>query len=245
MAKTPSRPPMSRAGGHISKPQVVYRGQVMTKLAPPSAKAAPVRSHARMATPVVAYADLAGLVSDLPPPVQKRLMESVRRYGKLSVVLDPERPEEALDIPVAPEPENAEARYERAVADAKARGATRIAEILADDDMLSSDAMGALLNVSRETVNAKRQKRELLGLTGATRFVRYPGWQVDGNGHVMPGLKALAAAFGGDPWSVYRFLVSPCAELDGEAPRHVLWQGEAGLARVMAAVDALAEGAFS
>lgn len=227
MAKTPASP--SHTPVPFATPQALRRGP-----------------HARgTVQPAVSYAGLAGLVSDLPPPVQKKLMESVRRHGKLRVVLDPKRPEEALDIPVAPKPEDGAARYDRAVADAKARGAKRVAEILAGDDMLSSDAMGALLNVSRETVNAKRQKRELLGLTGATRFVRYPGWQVDETGRVMPGLKALSEAFGGDPWSVYRFLVSPCAELDGEEPRHILWQGEAGLARVMAAVDAMAEGAFS
>ncbi|MXP65624.1 hypothetical protein E0493_19940 [Roseomonas sp. M0104] len=104
---------------------------------------------------------------------------------------------EAAELP----PEAARAALQRAYA----RGAEAAAGLLAGPDMLSSDALAARLNLSREAVHQKRRRGELLGLEGAKRGVRFPAWQLDADGRPLAALPALHAALG-EPWAVFRFL---------------------------------------
>lgn len=107
---------------------------------------------------------------------------------------------------------------------ARERGEARVAEILADDEMLSAEAFAEQLGTTRETVNAKRQKGLLLGLQGAKRGYRYPVWQVGEDGLPFEALPALLKTLEG-PWAVYRFLVQHHAELGGLTGREALRQG--------------------
>src|SRR5215467_3296811 len=53
-------------------------------------------------------------------------------------------------------------RLDRALADARRRGALRVAEILAGPEMLSADAFAAQLGTTRATVNTWRNKNQVL-----------------------------------------------------------------------------------
>jgi hypothetical protein len=94
---------------------------------------------------------------------------------------------------------------EDALARARKRGRSRVAEILGGDDMLSADAFASLLGTTRVTVNAKRQKRQVLGLEGAkhgksgrmaSRLARFPtcsrssetmaGRSIDSSSSIIP-----------------------------------------------------------
>lgn len=63
---------------------------------------------------------------------------------------------------------------------------------------------GPLIGASHETVNIKRKTGKVLGLEGAKRGVKDPRWQVTDAGLPLPGLAALFAALGKQPWTVYR-----------------------------------------
>ena len=130
-----------------------------------------------------------------------------------------------------------------AVARAKARGATKVADILKGADMLTARDFGPLIGASHETINTKRKRHEVLGLEGATRGVKYPRWQVTEAGLPLPGLARLFEVLGEQPWTVYRFLRARHAELSGKTALDVLKTG-----RIDAVVDVAknqAVGAFS
>jgi len=114
---------------------------------------------------------------------------------------------------------------DKALAAARARGRSRAAEILQGAEMLSAEAFANLLGVSRVTVNAKRQKREVLGLDGVKRGFRFPSWQLDENGKPFAALPQLFAHLGGSAWTVYRFLVQHHAALDGLSAVEALKRG--------------------
>jgi hypothetical protein len=117
-------------------------------------------------------------------------------------------------------------RLESALTTARERGKNRMAEILSGEDMLSADAFANLLGTTRMTVNAKRQKRQLLGLEGAKRGFRFPQWQVGQDGKPFGTLPELFNRLGDDGWAVYRFLVQRHPELDGLSGREALEQGK-------------------
>ncbi len=129
-----------------------------------------------------------------------------------------------------------------AVARAKARGATKVAEILKGEDMLTARDFGPLIGASHETVNLKRKRHELLGLEGATRGVKYPRWQVTETGLPLPGLPALFEALGEQPWTVYRFLKTAHAELGGKTALDALKTGQ--VEAVLGVAQNQAAGAF-
>lgn len=131
---------------------------------------------------------------------------------------------------------------DRALDAARARGRLRAAEVLNGPEMLSADAFAELLGVSRVTVNAKRQKNEVLALDGAKRGFRFPAWQVDENGKPLGILAQLSETLGG-PWTVYRFLLQRHPDLGGQPALEAIRKGRA--AEVLAAAEAQAEGAFA
>ncbi len=124
---------------------------------------------------------------------------------------------------------------------ARERGRRRVAEILAEDDMLGADAFAGLLGVSRVTVNAKRQSGQILGLDGAKRGFRFPSWQLDRDGRPFTVLPVLHDVLGG-AWAVYRFLVSPHGALDGRTGLDALKRGRTE--DVVAAAEGVARSDF-
>jgi hypothetical protein len=117
----------------------------------------------------------------------------------------------------------------------------RAAEILARPEMQSAAALAARLGVTRETVNQRRRAGTLLALEGAKRGWRYPDWQLGEDGRPLRGLAEIMRALG-EPWTAYRFLVSPHGALGGETGLEALRRGRA--TEVVAAAQAMAEGAF-
>jgi hypothetical protein len=129
-----------------------------------------------------------------------------------------------------------------AVARAKTGGAAKVSEILKGSDMLTARDFGPLIGASHETVNAKRKRHEILGLEGATRGVKYPRWQVTEAGLPLPGLPRLFEALGAQPWTVYRFLKTPHAELGGKTALEALKAGQ--VEAVLGVAQNQAVGAF-
>ena len=101
-----------------------------------------------------------------------------------------------------------------------------MAEILDREEMLSADDFAHLLGTTRVTVNAKRQKRQVLGLEGAKRGFRFPRWQLGTNGKPFSALPDLFDRLGDDTWAVYRFLLQHHPALDGLTGREALEQGK-------------------
>lgn len=112
-----------------------------------------------------------------------------------------------------------ERALETALAEARDRGAARAADVLAGPDMLSAEDFARLIGVTREAVRQKLKRREVLGLQGAKRGVRYPAWQLTDEGRILTGLRELYGFFGDSAWAVFRFLVEPAAALGGRTPR--------------------------
>ena len=128
---------------------------------------------------------------------------------------------------------------ERALQAARARGRNRVAEILAQPDMLSAEAFAAHLNTTRATINTKRKAGQVLGLQGATRGFRYPAWQIDEEGRPFDALPAIFEALGDSPWAVYRFLVQNHPELGGKSGLDALKRGHSREA--LAAAESVAQ----
>jgi hypothetical protein len=112
-----------------------------------------------------------------------------------------------------------------ALAAARERGQTRVADILSGADMLSAKEFADLIGTSRVTVNAKRQSHQVLGLEGAKRGFRFPKWQIGEDGKPFAALPELFDRLSGSAWAVYRFLVQHHPELDGLTGRKALSGG--------------------
>jgi len=143
----------------------------------------------------------------------------------------------------ASRPAEDEDDLDRALDAARERGRLRAAEVLSGEEMLSADEFAELLGVSRVTVNAKRQKHEVLALEGAKRGFRFPAWQIDENGKPFDVLPKLFELLGDSPWTVYRFLVQRHAELDGASAQDSLRRGRAD--QVVETAESVARGAFA
>lgn len=137
----------------------------------------------------------------------------------------------------------AEISLDDALAAARDRGQLAVARILEEPEMLSADAFGEAVGVTRTTVNAWREKNEALGLQGAKRGYRFPAWQIDANGRPSKVLPRLFDLLGGDPWTVYRFLVQRHGALDGLTGREALEQDRTDA--VLGAAEGQARGTFS
>jgi hypothetical protein len=134
-------------------------------------------------------------------------------------------------------------RLEAALQAARERGRLRAAEILNQNDMLTAEEFAERLGMSRMTVNARRQRHELLGLEGAKRGFRFPAWQVDDEGKAFDVLPKLFDLLGGNPWGVYRFLIQRHAALEGLSAKDALSRGQT--TQVLQAAASLAHGDFA
>lgn len=167
-----------------------------------------------------------------------------KRTGKDYIIAYRVSPDgKAVEVAEVPAEKPAGSALDAAIARAKARGATKVTDILKGADMLTARAFGPLIGASHETVNAKRKRHELLGLEGATRGVKYPRWQVTEAGMPLRGLPRLFDALGGQPWTVYRFLRTRHAELGGRTALEALKAGEVDA--VVGVAENQAAGAFS
>ena len=108
--------------------------------------------------------------------------------------------------------------------------------------MLRADDFAQLIGATRETVRQKLKRREVLGLQGAKRGIRYPAWQVTQDGGLLPALPKLFDLLGDSPWAVFRFLRQPTAAFGGEAPKDRLRAGD--VAAVLGLAESQARGDF-
>lgn len=169
-------------------------------------------------------------------------MVEVDRTGQPRILPAKNLPAKAEPRPAA-RPADDEDDLDRALDAARERGRLRAAEVLSGEEMLSADEFAELLGVSRVTVNAKRQKHEVLALEGAKRGFRFPAWQVDENGKPFEVLPKLFELLGDSPWTVYRFLVQRHPELDGARAQDYLKRGRAD--QVVETAESVARGAFA
>ena len=126
---------------------------------------------------------------------------------------------------------------------AKMRGAARVVDILKRADMLTADAFAEEIGATRETVHKKRRRHEVLGLEGPKRGVRFPKWQLNQSGELLPGLPLLFQALGDHPWAVYRFLLQEHPELNGDTALDALRRGR--IEDVIAVAGSIGAGAFA
>jgi hypothetical protein len=132
---------------------------------------------------------------------------------------------------------------DHALAQARARGAVWVADVLKSPDMVSAREFGPLVGMSHETVNQKRKSSEILGLKGSTRGYRFPLWQITPQGLPLPGLKALFETLGGEPWTVHRFLLMRHNELAGQTALEALKAGRSDA--VIAVAQNMSMGVFA
>lgn len=168
----------------------------------------------------------------------KSLSEAMRLQGEFIQRQIERLAEEAKELQVAvlavmgasesakPAPRVQDANLKDALAAARERGRVRVADILNGEDMLSAEAFAELLGTTRVTVNAKRQRQQVLALEGAKRGFRFPVWQVGSNGKPFAVIPDLFDRLGGDAWAVYRFLVQHHPELDGLTGHEALRRGK-------------------
>lgn len=156
----------------------------------------------------------------------------------ISIVEEEPLSQDAFPVEEMPEPDD---ELKAALSAARQRGRRRVAQILAEDGMLSAEAFADLLGVSRVTVNTKRQRGQVLGLDGAKRGFRFPAWQLDRDGRPYAALPKLQEILGG-AWAVYRFLVTPHGSFDGRTGLDALKGGQDE--DVVAAAEGVARGDF-
>ena len=136
-------------------------------------------------------------------------LERMQKTGRAFRLMVDVEPKEALKIReidsasgtaiIDAAPEVANADLDRALAAARERGRRRVAEILSDPDMLSAENLARLLGTTRATINTKRQNHQLLGLEGATRGFRFPGWPIGEDGKPFAALPTLFDRLGDSP----------------------------------------------
>jgi hypothetical protein len=132
----------------------------------------------------------------------------------ISIVEEEPLPQDAFPVEEVREPDD---ELQAALLAARERGQRRVAQILAEDDMLSAEAFADLLGVSRVTVNTKRQH---------------------GPYAALPKLQEIL----GSAWAVYRFLFTPHGSLDGRTGLDALKRGQDD--HVIAAAEGVARGDF-
>jgi hypothetical protein len=148
---------------------------------------------------------------------------------------------ETVRVEIKPSIKEISPELRAALDEAGERAELSIGEIFADPAMLSSDAFAQRLGVSRETVNQKRKRCEVLGLDGNARGFRYPEWQLI-HGRPIPRLRELFARLENDAWAVYRFLTTPQAALGGKTGVDALRDRQTD--QVLEVAQALSQGAF-
>jgi len=95
-----------------------------------------------------------------------------------------------------------------------------------DGQPLTSEEVAQLLHITRQAVDKRRSKGQLLGVSLGRRGYLYPAWQFH-SGQVLPGLeRVLAALKDYDPWTQLMFLKTGDVRLDGATPLERLQAGD-------------------
>lgn len=123
------------------------------------------------------------------------------------------------------------------MAEAIARGAVAKQELLADaGGAWSSTEVARHLGISRQAVDKRRRKRQLLAVLAGAGTYLYPVCQFTENG-VLPGLDRYLGAFStGGGWTGLDVLLAPAEEIGGISPLDALRQGDVKSAAVAAAM---------
>ena len=89
-----------------------------------------------------------------------------------------------------------------------------VAELLDKPHMLTAEAMGDQLHVSRETINAWRKSGRIIGVEGAKRGFRFPSWQINERGKPYDAITDILKELDGDHWAAWRFLEEMVPEVE-------------------------------
>jgi hypothetical protein len=167
--------------------------------------------------------------------------------GSVSLELKPDLARKVLTgktvrVEIKPPTERISAALAAALGEARERAEPSIGDLFAGPAMLSSDEFAKRLGVSRETVNQKRKRCEVIGLDGNARGFRYPEWQLI-KGRPIPRLRELFARLENDAWAVYRFLTTPQPALGGETGVDAMRGKRTD--QVLAVAQEMSQGAFS
>ncbi len=102
---------------------------------------------------------------------------------------------------------------------------SQVAGILQGKDMLPAVTFAAFIGCGRTALKGKLDRHEVLGLEDADGLRRFPDWQVGKDGNPFAVLPDLFERLGGEPWTVYRFLVAHHPDLNGMSGRQALYRG--------------------
>lgn len=95
-----------------------------------------------------------------------------------------------------------------------------------DGQPLTSEEVAQLLQITRQAVDKRRSKGQLLGVSLGRRGYIYPAWQFREEG-VLPGLeRVLAVLKDYDPWTALMFLKTGDIHLEGATPLERLQAGD-------------------
>jgi hypothetical protein len=179
----------------------------------------------------ITYLGTSGLGGDVANPVIAGGFKYVIGQPASSVLAVSAGPSIRVEVPVnsdADDPPKAVSNDDisRALDAARTRGRALVAELLRGQDMLTTEEFRKLIRVTRHTLNEKRKRREILALEGAGQGPRFPKWQIGKDGKPFRALPQLFDRLGGNPWTVYRFLVQHHPELNGLTGVEVLQRGQ-------------------
>jgi len=106
----------------------------------------------------------------------------------------------------------------------------------AEGGLISAEAVGRRLGVTRQAIDRRRRAGSLLALPVAAHRYGYPAWQfVDTR--VLPGLEEVLPALNvRDPWTIAGWFLGENSLLDGERPLDVLRGGNVTSVRRAAAL---------
>lgn len=95
-----------------------------------------------------------------------------------------------------------------------------------DEQPLTSEEVASLLHITRQAVDKRRLKGQLLAVSLGKRGYLYPGWQFESE-QVLPGLEQVLAALKDcDPWTKLMFMKTGDVRLDGATPLERLQAGD-------------------
>lgn len=175
----------------------------------------------------------------------QRALERIATLPDAQVAAELAQVERELSSPAAPaRGADAVQRVDAALARAFARGNETQAAWATRSDLLTGEAFGAVVGLSRATVDNRRRAGQLLALElGAKRGVRYPAWQCEllADAACRASFERVLAALAGvAPTSAVRFFTQAAPALGGRTPLDALQAGEA--ASVLRAAKTWARG---
>ena len=96
----------------------------------------------------------------------------------------------------------------------------------AEGGAISTEEVAENLNVTRQAVDLRRQKGQLVAWRTSEKRWRFPVWQFGSDGRPLEGLaECIAATELDNEWNAMIFLLSPAESLDGLRPLDLLRDG--------------------